>query len=115
MTGVLLSLFLVWVSKYMGAEFEERSVSGLKVGEEVAKEASSGAPAVANEYSELEMGELKVSGTTSGVVAQDEGDAVDEDTSCGLAEEGQQSRPLSRSASISKEEPAPGTSSSVVV
>jgi AAA family ATP:ADP antiporter len=65
--GVVGSVFLIWVSHYMGKEFEELSASGTKVGEAVEK---------VQVHSEIELGSTQ----------NDE-----EDTSCGVAEEGQDS------------------------
>lgn len=64
--GVVGSAFLIWVSHYMGKEFEELSAAGIKVGEAVHHE-----PVV---HTEVELGSTQND---------------DEDTSCGIAEEGQ--------------------------
>ena len=77
--GVVGSAFLIWVSYYMGKEFEELSAAGIKVGEDVVHKAIP---------SEVEMG-----------AKQND----DDDTSCGLTEEGQDaSETLSPSESSGK-------------
>jgi AAA family ATP:ADP antiporter len=63
--GVVGSAFLIWVSYYMGKEFEELSAAGIKVGEAIEH---------VQVHSEIELGSQQND---------------DEDTSCGVAEEGQ--------------------------
>jgi hypothetical protein len=70
----------MWTSIYMGREFEERSISGIKVGEgELPKATVDNAAG----YSRLEMTEV-----------QNNKNNEPDDTSCGLEEEGQAIAPV---------------------
>lgn len=60
--GVFMSVFLIWISNYMGIKFEEYSAAGIKVGE----------------VSQVDHVELAKSQN------------ITDDTSCGLEEEGQE-------------------------
>ena len=81
MTGVVMSAALIWISIFMGKEFEERSVSGIKVGDDEV-EGSKSLP-TKHEYSSVEMAE-----TTNNDSNTNTNDSI-EDTSCGVEEEGQ--------------------------
>ena len=67
LVGVVLASFLIWVSKEMGAKFEELQAEGVKVGEESDEQAAK---------------ELDLLASTQQKLAANEEDAEDADTSC---------------------------------
>lgn len=77
LTGVAFSVLLIWVSIFMGKEFEERTISGVKVGD--TPTATHPSPSAVQEYSSLEMSSK----------GDDNEGRKGGDTSCGLEEEGQ--------------------------
>ena len=67
MIGVVLSVFLIWVSKEMGAKFEELQADGVKVGEEEDEAAQYALDTLADSQQKL---------------PSSEDEAADQDTSC---------------------------------
>ena len=76
LVGVVLAAFLIWVSKEMGAKFEELQAEGIKVGEELDEDAARELDFLANNQQKLARSE-------------EEADGMEADTSC-LEKDGKQ-------------------------